>query len=257
MLTQQEFRGTPMSDALMDLAQEMEKRQMPPATLNVIGGFAMMLRGYRQAGDITDIDYVGISLYEELNTLSHEIGLKHKMEPGWINNDGMLVGDSMESFELSTGKLHFDPALSVGRININVLDEKDLLRLKIIAADTAMTEMDATGEYARRKDFADIKTLMDTMQMTPDDIRKDFGDYILCHPDTIELVKTIYEKGPEAAAAMIDERTEAFHQNRTTNKTPSPYVENLMDQLMSTFKKVQLSEETLAFTAEKRTDLEQ
>lgn len=257
MLTQQEFRGTPMSDALMDLAQEMEKRQMPPATLNVIGGFAMMLRGYRQAGDITDIDYVGINLYKDLNALSHEIGLKHKMEPGWINNDGMLVGDSMESFELSTGKLHFDHALSIGKITINVLDERDLLRLKVISADTAMTEMDATGEYARRKDFADIKALMDATGMIPDDIRNEFGDYILCHPDTIELITTIYEYGPEAATEMIDKRSEELRKNRMTTRASSPYVENLMDQLMSTFKKVQLSEETLAFAAEKKTDLEQ
>lgn len=252
MLAQTDFEGTPMYEALKELAQEMEKRQMPPATLNVIGGFALMIRGYREVTDITDIDYVGISLYEELNDLSHAVGLKHGMESGWINNDGMLVGDSIESFELSTGELHFEEALHVGRITINVLEEKDLLRLKIISADTAMTEMDATGEYARTKDFADIKALMDAEHLMPEDIEREFGEFILCKSDTLALVQDIYENGPDAAAKRIEEKSKEMRESRTSFTTRSPYVESILDQLLTAYKNVELSDEELSFDKQEK-----
>lgn len=146
MIDKTQLKGTPMYEALADLAKQMNKRQMPPVELNVIGGFALMLHGVRPPDGVTDIDYVGTDLSEDINRLIEEIGEKHNMESGWINKDGMAAGIGMGDFELSTGELHFIPALEVGNITINVLEEKDLLRLKIIAVDTAMTELEATGE---------------------------------------------------------------------------------------------------------------
>ena len=75
----QEFREMPMFRALMDLAGELEKEQAPPVELNVIGGFALMLRGYRDMGDITDIDYVGSDLSGTLQDITRRVGLKHGM----------------------------------------------------------------------------------------------------------------------------------------------------------------------------------
>ena len=139
----------------------------------------------------------------------------------------------MESFELSTGKLHFDEAFTVGPVKVNVLKEKDLLRLKIIAVDTAMTELEVTGEFARRKDFADIKALMDRLHMKPADL-DEFAEYILCRPDTDELIHTICREGPEEAIKQIDEKCKAFERRRqAASNARSPFLDNLMDSLMA------------------------
>lgn len=252
MLNLDEFRNTPMCNALTDLANELQSRNLPPVELNVIGGFALMLRGVRNPSDITDIDYVGTDLYEKFNAISNQIGLKHGMEQGWINNDGMLTGDSMEDFELSTGKLHFDHAFTIGNISINVLTERDLLRMKLIAIDTAMTEMEATGEFARRKDFADIKALMELQNLTPEKVEEEFGEYILCESDTLDLVTIIYKKGHEMAMSAIDKKSEEIktEQQLYQTKKRSPYMENLMEQLMRRRDQIQLEESDLDFAVD-------
>lgn len=52
------LKQTPMGAALLELAEEMEKQDMPPpVTLQVIGGFTLMLRGVRPLTGVTDIDF--------------------------------------------------------------------------------------------------------------------------------------------------------------------------------------------------------
>lgn len=264
MISMDNFKGTPMCKALTDMAEEMERQGMPPVELNVIGGFALMLRGYRDLDSVTDIDYVGAGLPEKLDGIIRQVGLKHNMEPGWINNDGMLTGNSMDDFELSTGKLHFENALQIGKMAINVLDEEDLLRLKLISVDTAMTELEATGDFARRKDFADIEALMHAQGMGPEAVEERFGRYILCKPDTMQAVCEIYENGHEKAIETI---TEKCHQVRDMQKNfagqaRSPFLENLMDSLMgspqasaSPFGNLSLSEEDLQFARQETSQL--
>lgn len=203
MVEKQQLEGTPMYEALKDLAEKMNKEKMPPVELNVIGGFALMLHGVRPATGVTDIDYVGKDLSAGLNQLIEEIGRAHNMEPGWINKDGMATGIAMEDFELSTGVLHFTPALTIGDITINVLEEKDLLRLKIISIDTAMTELEATGEFARIKDFHDIYELMNKMKMKPEDAIREYSDYMICYPDTGDLIHAIMDDGPDGGLSVI------------------------------------------------------
>lgn len=210
MVGQDNLKGAPMYEALVDLAGRMEKNGMAPVELNVIGGFALMLHGVRPVDGVTDIDYVGSSLSVDMNLLIEDVGLAHGMEPGWINKDGMASGMSMEDFELSTGKLHFRHALDVGGIHINILDETDLLRLKVIAVDTAMTELEATGEFARTKDFHDIGLLMEKLGMTEHDISKEYGSYMICLPDTEELIRAIGNGGSDAGIDMIEERRRKF-----------------------------------------------
>lgn len=65
----------------------------------------MILHGVRPADGVTDIDYVGSDLSDDVNRLIEETGRAHTMEPGWINKDGMATGIGMEDFELSTGAL--------------------------------------------------------------------------------------------------------------------------------------------------------
>lgn len=205
-----QLQGTPMYEALVDLAQKMNKENMPPVELNVIGGFALMLHGVRPADGVTDIDFVGSDLSEDLNRIIKEIGRSHDMEPGWINKDGMATGVGMDDFELSTGVLHFIPALTVGNITINILEEKDLLRLKIIAVDTAMTELEATGEFARVKDFHDIHDLMEKLDMSPEDAICEYGDYMICYPDTGDLIHAIANEGPDAGLEIIETKRQEF-----------------------------------------------
>lgn len=218
-----QLQGTPMYEALVDLAQKMNKENMPPVELNVIGGFALMLHGVRPADGVTDIDFVGSDLSEDLNRIIKEIGRSHDMEPGWINKDGMATGVGMDDFELSTGVLHFIPALTVGNITINILEEKDLLRLKIIAVDTAMTELEATGEFARVKDFHDIHDLMEKLDMSPEDAICEYGDYMICYPDTGDLIHAIANEGPDAGLEIIEAKRQEFEDMMNGNYESEAY----------------------------------
>lgn len=212
MVSKEQLEGTPMYEALADLARKMDSKNMPPVDLNVIGGFALMLQGVRPADGVTDIDYVGDDLPEILNSLIEETGREHHMEPGWINKDGMSQGITMEDFELSTGELHFTHAVSIGRISVNVLDKKDLLRMKIISVDTAMTELEATGEFARVKDFHDIHSLMGDLGMDADGAIREYRDYMICYPETGDLIKAIHKEGPDGGIDYINARKQGFEE---------------------------------------------
>lgn len=210
MVGKVQLDGTPMYEALKDLAGKMDKARMPPIELNVIGGFALMLHGVRPADGVTDIDYVGACLPADVNRFIEETGRAHHMEPGWINNDGMARGIGMEDFELSTGPLHFSESFAIGNITINILDEKDLLRLKIIAVDTAMTELEATGGFARVKDFHDIHNLMGRLGMSAEGAIREYAGYMICYPDTGDLIRAIADKGPDGGLSVIEDKKQAF-----------------------------------------------
>lgn len=231
MVEKQQLEGTPIYEALKDLAEKMNKEKMPPVELNVIGGFALMLHGVRPANGVTDIDYVGKDLSAGLNRLIEETGRAHNMEPGWINKDGMATGIAMEDFELSTGELHFVPALTVGNITINVLEEKDLLRLKIIAVDTAMTELEATGEFARMKDFHDIYKLMNKMKMKSENALREYSNYIICHPDTEDLIHAIMNEGPDGGLSVIEAKKQEFKNIMNGNYEPNLLGDISLDEL--------------------------
>lgn len=248
MLKHEQFEGTPMCDALTELAGKMRDRDMPPVELNVIGGFALMLRQVRPASGVTDIDYVGRDLPYDFNAIADEVGVKHGLGDGWINNTVMLSGAGMDDFTLSTGELHFDHAFDVGGIKINVLDEKDLLRMKIIALDTALMEIDATGDFARAKDLPDIKAMMDRQGLDMAGIDREFGQYILCRPDTLDVIRELHEKSPDKARQSIDLRKQAVVERNAAMKArreaaakargdagpreESPFLSDLMGSLM-------------------------
>ena len=231
MVGKNELEGTPMYEALQDLAKRMDRKHIAPVELNVIGGFALMLHGMRPTDGVTDIDYVGDSLSDDLNQIIEDVGRTHNMEPGWINKDGMATGMAMEDFELSTGELHFVPAIKVGNISINVLEEKDLLRPKIIAVDTAMTELEATGEFARVKDFHDIHLLMEQLDMGPEEAAEEYGDYMICWPDTEDLLYAIANAGPDGGLSVIENKKQEFEDIKNGRCSQNPFRDFSVDDL--------------------------
>lgn len=195
MLNLKEFLDTPIGRGVKDLSEQLRERGMPPVTLNCIGGFALMMHNMRDPQAFTDIDYVGKHLGQDFDQLVNEIGARHGLGKGWINNDGMFTGMTVKDFELSTGELHFDHALDVGGVTINVLQQPDLLRTKLISIDTSlMAAQDKSDDFARSRDMSDIQALMEKQGLDLDGVKETYGDY-LKSDQTIPAVQAFAEGG--------------------------------------------------------------
>ena len=233
MLDKELFQKTPMGIALTELSEQMQKEKIPPVSINVIGGFALMMREIRNPNDTTDIDYVGNTLSPEFNALADKIGMKYKLGKGWINNDVMLSGSTFEDFEFATGKLHFEPAFSVGNININVLEEQDLLRMKLISIDTSLTAIDMGGEFTRMKDLPDIETMMKHANIKATDIEDKFGDYLISGM-VPKVMETYNKEGIDGVNKIIKKQMDAYFE-RTKPKQEeykrSSFIQNLLDSM--------------------------
>ena len=227
----EDFKSTPMGSALEDLAQRMRDEDLPPVSFNVVGGFALMLHGVRPMDSVTDIDYVGRPLPKRLKELVREVGLAHQMEPAWINNDVLLSGNTMDSFEFTTGKLTFHDEFSVGGIGIRVLDEKDLLRMKLIAVDTSMAGVETGGEFSRKKDLPDVKLLMDRHGVKSEDLFAKYGQYI--QPMTQDVIQAYEKGGDDEVDRMVDEIGEAYREQLRRQRAGRK--ESVMDHQINPF----------------------
>ena len=237
MINIEQFKTTPMGQAVTELGTRLQKENMPPVSLNIIGGFALMMREIRNPNDTTDIDYVGPTLPDKFNRISDEIGMKYHLGKGWINNDVMLSDISMDDFEFATGELHFEHAFDIGNISINVLDEKDLLRMKLISVDTSLTSIEMGGDFTRMKDLPDVKTLMDRQQIKPDQIEEKFGEFLISDA-TPQIIQTYYTEGTEGVTREIDRRQTKYlqqlqktRQSRSVTTERSPFLQSLLDDL--------------------------
>ena len=137
--------------------------------LNVIGGFAMLLNGIRpstKGATYTDIDYIGSESSPIIETAIREVGISFGLGRDWINNDVLLYGSTIEELELLTGPLHFKKVKVLTVITINVLIPEDLLRMKLLAVDTALMAVDAGDEFTRSKDIPDIKYLVEYLKIS-------------------------------------------------------------------------------------------
>ena len=244
MLDINEFKNGTMYQALLELDKEMSKQNMPKCELNVVGGFALMTHKIRKETELTDIDYVGFEIPTQVKELSDKIGIKHNLGKDWINNDLMLTGTSLEDLEFSTGKLHFTPAFELENIKINILEQKDLLRMKIISIDTATTAVELGGDFTRMKDFPDILKLMETTNTSYEDIKTDpqlfggddfdqpslIGDHTIAYIKAYEqskekgvnklLLQHKYENVKNAIAFtddLIDKESDSKHRPETTS----------------------------------------
>lgn len=207
MINKKKFLNTPMGKALLELSDVMNKSDIAPISINVIGGFALILRELRSPSAITDIDYVGESLSNELDRLIDRIGIKYNLGTGWINNDVMLSGITFEDFEYITGPLNFEEAFSVGNITINVLEEEDLLRMKLISLDTSLTAIEVGGDFSRAKDLNDIVVLMNHLKLSQRDVSGMYQDYLI-NPITPKIIKMLSKVGERRALDFIDKIVE-------------------------------------------------
>ncbi len=157
----EQYKKTKMYQGLADLNEYMKAEDLEPLKLQVVGGFALVAEGYRGKDNETDIDFVGPDLPDKLKQKIDEIGIARGLGRGWINNDIMLSGSSLEELEASTGELHFHHLFDMEKISMDILDAKDLLRMKVIAIDTSLTGAELGGEFTRAKDLKDVAALME------------------------------------------------------------------------------------------------
>lgn len=187
------FNG-PMFYAVKELNAWMKENNLPKIEINAIGGFALMVHGVRGEKEITDIDYVGPTITKMIEEKADEIGNKYRLPNKWLNNDVMLTGSSVEDFEFATGALSFEDAINYDKIKINVLCEKDLLRLKLISIDTALTAVELGGDFTREKDLPDIKNLSERLGFNKETLKKEYSCYLI-NGDTLKAVQSYIDSG--------------------------------------------------------------
>lgn len=200
MINIEDYPSAPLIKGIKDL-NECLKEQNVHITIDAVGGFAMLMQGNRNPNNYTDIDYVGADFSSEVIDAIKIIGRKNGMEDAWINNDLMLKGQSIEDFECSSGKLHFTHAFSLSNITVNVLDPDDLLRMKVIAIDTALTAISLGGDFTRAKDFDDIAVLLND-EFDESKLLNLCGEYII-NEKTLPVISEYIKNGLDAAKKMI------------------------------------------------------
>ncbi|MDY6280724.1 MAG: hypothetical protein SPL63_11475 [Roseburia faecis] len=202
--------------ALYLLNGKMEEHDLAPIELNVCGGFAMMANGLRDPDCRTDIDFAGKDLAYEVKALSKEVAKETGIDKDWLNNDMVLSGYSLEDFSLSTGALHFDPMFDMSKIRVNVLEPRDLLKLKMISIDTSMTAIEYGGDFTRMKDFKDVEILLKHEHLTIDEACRKYRNNLIS--DTTQKILHAYEEGGE------DQVIAVVHAVQDKNKITNEYI---------------------------------
>ena len=198
------YNNGPIFEALAELNEKMRENNFPKIELNVIGGFAMMTHHLRRTDEYTDIDYIGDELPKKVVEIANEIGLRHNLGTNWINNDVLLSGSSLEDMEYTTGKLHFKEAFELSNMKINVIEERDLLKLKVIAVDTSLSEIESGYKsFTRKKDFRDIVALKEKLGMSNMDIKEMMGEKLL-NDYTINVLKAYEVGGLESVDSLVN-----------------------------------------------------
>ncbi|MBO4847277.1 MAG: hypothetical protein J5525_13410 [Lachnospiraceae bacterium] len=212
-----DYKDAPLFKSIIELNQAMIDADKDPITLNVVGGFALMIHDIRNKNEFTDIDFVGNRLPDDIEKISDQIGVKNGLEKRWINNDIMLSGSNFDDFVLSTGELHFAQAFDLEKIKVNVLDTQDLLRLKVIAIDTALSAVDFGGDFTRMKDFRDVINISKKLGVDIDSLGERFKDNIV-NINTVPAIQTYIELGPSGIKEMVDRMQYEFQKMKFESK---------------------------------------
>lgn len=224
----------PLFHAIELLNQRMQEEDLAPIELNVCGGFAMMCHGLRAPGTKTDVDFAGEDLPLSVQKISEDIGTQLGIGYEWLNNDMVLSGTTFEDLEYATGELHFKPMFDMEKIKVNVLETRDLLKLKLIAIDTALMSVDLGGDFTRMKDFADIEKLLKKEKLSLCDCRNVFSEDLVA-TDALNLV-AVYQKGGEKAVDVFVAKRQQVHRAyvaRQAEKSLSNDTKSFIDQLIA------------------------
>ncbi len=201
-----QIKKTPMYHGLSMLNDYLEAQNAPEMTFYIVGGFAMIAQGLRDGG-VTDIDYVGADLPKDIAKELDRIGLSLDMGAGWVNNDLMLSGSSIKDLEISTGKLHFTKTADIGRVHMKFLDEKDLLRMKVLAVDTSLSAVELGGDFTRLKDLPDIARMMEARNLDMLGLEMETFQYCIADSTYLLIEDYLQHNDLEKAAQKADELT--------------------------------------------------
>lgn len=238
LLNIEDFKNYPLFRAVIELNDKMKEMDLEKIELNVVGGFALMIKGYRDANGVTDVDYVGPELSRKVKEVADEVGYKNHIGSDWINNDCLMSGTTLEDLEYSTGKLHFEEVFDLDKIKVNVLDAEDLLRLKLIAIDTQLCAVDSVSlsEFTRYKDFKDVKTLLEKQEVSIEYIRQNADKYGLVDKNTPRVIQAYMTRGIKGAKI---EMRKCYEEERSTEPcsfsndyVASPVINNMLSQAM-------------------------
>lgn len=216
-------------EALKELAKECENNYIPPFELNIIGNFALMLYGIKDNKEHVNIDYIGPDLSPKVKELARIIGIKRNLGQNWINNDFILTGSSLEDLEFCTGKLYFTDYYEVGSIKLNILNQSDLLKLKIIAIDTTLFDVESGLPFTRFKDLQDIITLKDKLHIN---LKKYIQDLdlqgLILNTNTYKIIN-MYEKNGKKATLDYLENLKQNHElfNYDTHNITNEFLEDV------------------------------
>lgn len=186
------------SPVLLRALRELDFRlrtKVRPFELKVVGGGAMLLGGISQYhNQYTDIDYIGENLEnfveQDAIRIIQEVGLEFNLGKHWINNDVILPGTDLEDIEYTTGELHFEIVEEMEVITVYALVPTDILRMKAIAVDTQLSVIGSTGEFTRKKDWADIREISEYLGLD----KKGVTNIIDCYmydPFSIKVINKI------------------------------------------------------------------
>lgn len=200
-----ECNESPIMQAIIELDQKLFSMGYKPFDLNVVGGFALIVRGIRKnIRQVTDVDYIGPVFSNEVKSIANNIGVQNGIGRNWINNDLMLTGTTLEDIEFSTGKLHFTEGIKLSVIRLMILSEVDLLRMKLISIDTNLAAIEFGGNYTRMKDLEDIIRLKNHLRYDYIKMEDIAGDYLIS--DYVFDLISAYEMGSyEGAFSFIKE----------------------------------------------------
>lgn len=187
--------SSPIMKAIVLLDRKMKEMNCPPLELNIVGGFALIVKGIRKdVKQVTDVDYIGDDLPPEIKEIADKIGIQCGIGRGWLNNDLMLTGTSFEDIEYATGKLHFKDQMDLSVIRMRFLDDVDLLRMKLISLDTSLSAVEFGGDFSRMKDLRDIIRLKEYLHLDYIQMEEIAEDYLL-EPDLVFDAISAFEIG--------------------------------------------------------------
>lgn len=96
----------------------------------------------------------------EVVDFMREVGEQFDMPENWINTGYCMPHNSVENFEKTVGKLHFEKNADdqIGIFNLNFLEDRDLLRVKLMVVETEYAAVEYGGQFDR---FSDIRDILD------------------------------------------------------------------------------------------------